>query len=50
MANIKDPKGAQQVEETLNAQEAFFVKYKKAIVIGVAAIVVIIAGIVEKVR
>ena len=45
MANIKDPKGAQQVEETLNAQEAFFVKYKKAIVIGVAAIVIIIAGI-----
>ena len=46
MANIKDQKGAQQVEETISAQEAFFAKYKKAIIYGVVAVVVIIAGII----
>ena len=46
MANIKDQKGAQVVEETISAQEAFFAKYKKAIVSGVIAVVVIIAGII----
>lgn len=46
MANIKDQNGAQVVEETISAQEAFFAKYKKAIVSGVIAVVVIIAGII----
>ena len=31
-------------EETLNTSEAFFLKYKKAIIAGVVALVVIIAG------
>ena len=30
MANIKDQNGAQVVEETISAQEAFFAKYKKS--------------------
>lgn len=46
MANIKDQKGAQMVEETISTQEAFFLKYKKAIIYGVVAIVVVIAGII----
>ena len=44
MANIKDQKSA--VEETLSTQEAFFAKNKKAIIYGVLAVVVIIAGII----
>ena len=32
------------MEQTLNKQEAFFLKYKKAIVVGVLAVIVIIAG------
>ena len=46
MANIKDQKAAQTVEETISTQEAFFLKYKKAIIYGVVAIVVVIAGII----
>lgn len=46
MANIKDQKGAQMVEETISTQEAFFLKYKKAIIYGVVAVVVVIAGII----
>lgn len=46
MANIKDQKGAQTVEETISTQEAFFLKYKKAIIYGVVAVVVVIAGII----
>lgn len=46
MANIKDQNGAQVAEETISAQEAFFTKYKKAIVSGVVAVVVVIAGII----
>ncbi len=42
MANVK-VKNEQNVE-TLNKQEAFFMKYKKAIVIAVVAIIVIVAG------
>ena len=34
------------VEETISTQEAFFLKYKKAIIYGVVAIVVVIAGII----
>ncbi|MCI6117749.1 MAG: tetratricopeptide repeat protein [Prevotella sp.] len=44
MANIKDQKSV--VEETLSTQEAFFAKNKKAIIYGVLAVVVIIAGII----
>ena len=43
---MNEPKGAPVVEETISAQEAFFVKYKKAIIYGVLAVVVIIAGII----
>ena len=46
MAKMNVPKGAPVVEETISAQEAFFVKYKKAIIYGVLAVVVIIAGII----
>ena len=46
MAKMNEPKGAPVVEETISAQEAFFVKYKKAIIYGVLAVVVIIAGII----
>lgn len=34
------------VEETLNVQESLFLKYKKAIIGGVVAVVVIIAGVI----
>ena len=43
---MNEPKGSPVVEETISAQEAFFVKYKKAIIYGVLAVVVIIAGII----
>ncbi len=44
MANKKEQKGSVDVNETLNNSEAFFMKYKKAIIYGVIAIMVIIAG------
>lgn len=44
MANSNQKQEAPTMEQTLNKQEAFFLKYKKAIVIGVAAIIVLIAG------
>ena len=34
------------MEETLNKSEAFFLKYKKAIIAAVVALIVIIAGVV----
>ena len=37
---------AQTMEQSLNQSEAFFLKYKKAVIAAVAAIVVIIAGVV----
>ena len=40
MANVKE-----QNVETLNAKEAFFVKYQKPILIAVAAIILLIAGV-----
>lgn len=47
MANNNVKKGAPQTEEQpISATEAFFVKYKKAIIAVVAAIIVIIVGIV----
>jgi uncharacterized membrane protein len=41
MANVKE-----QNVENLNAKEAFFVKYQKPILIAVAAIILIIAGLI----
>lgn len=46
MANNKDQMSTQNVDESLNKQEAFFEKYKKAIIYGVIALIVIIAGII----
>ena len=46
MANIKEHQGTLQAEEVLSRQESFFLKYKKAIIIGVTAIVIIIAGVI----
>lgn len=46
MANNKDQKSALTAEETLNKPEAFFVKYRKAVIYGVIAVIVIIAGII----
>lgn len=44
MANSKIEQGTPTMEQTLNKQEAFFLKYKKAIVVAVVAVIVIIAG------
>ena len=45
MANTKNQsQAAPTMEETLNKSEAFFLKYKKAIIAAVVAIVVIIGG------
>ena len=45
MATTKNqPQAAPTMEETLNKSEAFFLKYKKAIIAAVVAIVVIIGG------
>lgn len=43
MANKKE-NGALDVNETLSKSEAFFLKYKKAIIISVVVLVVVIAG------
>ena len=40
----KQQQATPTMEETLNTSEAFFLKYKKAIIAGVVALVVIIAG------
>lgn len=44
MANSTNNQAAPTMEQKLNSQEAFFLKYKKAIIIGVAAVIVIIAA------
>ena len=44
MANSKIEQGTPTMEQTINKQEAFFLKYKKAIVVAVVAVIVIIAG------
>ena len=44
MANSKIEQGTPTMEQTLNKQEVFFMKYKKAIVVAVVAVIVIIAG------
>ncbi|MDO4934838.1 MAG: tetratricopeptide repeat protein, partial [Prevotella sp.] len=47
MADIKKQKSAAvNTEETLNSSEMAFLKYRKAIIAGVIAVIVIIAGIV----
>ena len=46
MANVNEQQGALNVEETLNKSEAFFPKYKKAIIYGVLAVIVVIAGVI----
>ena len=47
MATTKNqPQAAPTMEETLNKSEAFFLKYKKAIIAAVVALIVIIAGVV----
>jgi predicted negative regulator of RcsB-dependent stress response len=44
MANKKEQNAAPTMEEQLNKSEAFFLKYKKAIIYGVIALIVIVAG------
>ena len=46
MANVNEQQGDLNVEETLNKSEAFFLKYKKAIIYGVLAVIVVIAGVI----
>lgn len=47
MADIKNQKSAvENTEETLNSSEMAFLKYRKAIIAGVIAVIVIIAGII----
>lgn len=46
MANPNEKKGALNVEETLTKHEAFFLKHKNVIISAVAAIVIIIAGVI----
>lgn len=45
MANKKGNDSALNVSEHLNNSEAFFIKYKKAIIYAVAAVIIIVAGI-----
>ena len=44
MAQNQQPQGSLNLEESMNNTEAFFQKYKKALLCGVIAAVVIIAG------
>ncbi len=44
MAQNQQPQGSLNLEESMNNTEAFFQKYKKALLCGVIAVVVIIAG------
>jgi tetratricopeptide (TPR) repeat protein len=44
MANSKEKKKVQTFDDSLNKQEAFFMKYKKAVLYVVAAVIIIIAG------
>ena len=47
MANTTNQQqAAQTAEQSLNQREAFFIKYKKAVIATVVAIVIIIAGVV----
>lgn len=44
MAKTNQTEGAPVVEQTLNTQEAFIIKYKKVVIIAVVAILAIVAG------
>lgn len=44
MAQNQQPQGSLNLEESMNNTEAFFQKYRKALLCGVIAVVVIIAG------
>ena len=46
MANKNVKQQGQPVEETLNKHEAFFMKYRKAILIAVAALIILFAGVI----
>ena len=46
MASTKNQNDAQNASSTVNITETFFDKYKKAIIIGVIAVIVIIAGVI----
>ena len=46
MANVNEQQGALNAEETLNKSEAFFLKYKKAVIAGVLAVIVVVASVV----
>jgi tetratricopeptide (TPR) repeat protein len=46
MANNNNQQAAPTAEQTFNQSETFFLKYKKAIICAVVAIVVVIAGVV----
>ncbi len=46
MAKNQQTQDSLNVEKSINASEAFFQKYKKALLCGIVAVVVIIAGIV----
>lgn len=46
MANSKQNQAAPVAEQTLNKQEAFLVKYKKAVVGGIIALLVIVAAVI----
>ena len=46
MANKNVKQQGQPVEETLNKQEAFFMNYRKAILIAVAALIILFAGVI----
>ena len=46
MANTKNQQAAPTIEETLSKSEAIFLKYKKAIIAAVVAVIVIIAGVI----
>ena len=46
MASTKNQNDAQNASSAVNITETFFGKYKKAIIIGVVAVIVIIAGVI----
>lgn len=46
MASTKNQNDAQNASSAVNITESFFGKYKKAIIIGVVAVIVIIAGVI----
>lgn len=46
MANPNEKNGALNVEESLTKHEAFFLKYKNVIISAIAAIIVVVAGVI----